>query len=32
MMTKGKLAAVGAAVLAALIALPAAWGPSAERG
>jgi beta-glucosidase len=29
MMTKGKLAAVGAAVLAALIALPAAWGPTA---
>ncbi len=28
-MTKGKLAAVGAAVLAALIALPAAWGPAA---
>ncbi|MGH3214949.1 MAG: glycoside hydrolase family 3 C-terminal domain-containing protein [Trebonia sp.] len=28
-MTKGKIAAVGAAVLAALIALPAAWGPTA---
>jgi beta-glucosidase len=30
MMTKGKLAAVGAAALGALIALPAAWGPSAN--
>ena len=32
MMTKGKLAAMGAAALAALIALPAAWGPSANAG
>jgi len=32
MKTKGKLAAVGAAALAALIALPAAWGPSANAG
>jgi beta-glucosidase len=29
MMTKGKIAAAGAAALAALIALPAAWGPAA---
>jgi len=32
MMTKGKLAAMGAAALAALIALPAALGPSANAG
>jgi hypothetical protein len=32
MKTKGRLVAAGAAALAALIALPAAWGPSANAG
>jgi beta-glucosidase len=32
MMTRGKIAAAGAAALAALIALPAAWGPAANAG